>query len=168
MPSPASTYSRRSSRASFSDYDEIQPYNPHQRVLTYPQNKTKDDDFLDALTEIEKRKKMRNKTLLYAGLACVTTVAASNNIYQSTKAHMGRHYEMKRGTMDAEAARKARRKGLKMDLLSLGVGAICINNAFKGWGRYEGLKKEEKKTDAEWKKKRRAKREEEDYFESLR
>ena len=75
---------------------------------------------------------------------------------------------MQRGNMDAKAARKARQKGLKMDLLSLGVGAICINNAFKGWGRYEGLKKEEKKTDAEFKKKRRAKREEEEYFESLR
>ncbi|KAF7512273.1 hypothetical protein GJ744_001841 [Endocarpon pusillum] len=168
LPSPASTYSGRSSRASFSDYDEIQLYNPHQRALTFPQNKTKDDDFLDAFAEIEKRRKMRNKTLLYAGLACVTTVAASNNIYQSTKAHMSRRHEMQRGTMDAEAARKARRKGLKTDLLSLGVGAICINNAVKGWGRYEGLKKEEKKTDAELKKKRRAKREEEEYFESLR
>jgi hypothetical protein len=166
--SPASTLSRQSSRASFSDYDDVHAYNSHQRPLTFPPKNTKDDDYFDIVAETEKRRKKRNKTLLYAGLACVTTVAASNNIYQSTKAHMGRRYEMQRGEMDVDEATKFRKKGLMIDLFSAGVGAICVNNAFKGWKKYEALKKEEKEADAILKKKRRVRTEEEEYFSSMR
>ncbi len=80
---------------------------------------------------------------------------------------MSRRHEMQQGNMDEEAARKARKKGLKMDLLSLGVAGICINNAIKGWGRYETMKKEEKKANTELNTKRRA-RKEEQYFDSMR
>ena len=151
-----SALSRTSSRDSFSDYDDVRAYNSHQRALTLPPKIINDDHF-DLVAGMEKRKKMRNKTLLYAGLACVTTVAASNNIYQSTKAHMGRRYEMRRGEMDVNEATELRKKGFMTDLFSVGVGAICVNNAFKGWQRYEALKKEEKQADAMLKKKRRKK-----------
>jgi len=167
--SPASTLSRKSSRVSFSDYDHVHAYNSHQRASTFPQNNIKDDDYFDIVAETEKRKKKRNKTLLYAGLACVTTVAASNNIYQSTKAHMGRRHEMQRGEIDVNKARNFRKKGLMMDLFSAGVGAICVNNAFKGWKSYEALKKEDKKADAMLKKRRRRlRKEEEEYYSSMR
>jgi hypothetical protein len=175
--SPASTtLSRKSSRVSFSDYDDIHAYNPHQRALTYPQKYTTKDptdhDHFDIATETAKRKKARNKTLLYAGLACITTVAASNNIYQSTKAHMGRRYEIQKGEMDLHEATRFRKKGLVMDLFSAGVGAICINNTFKGWQRYEALKQEEKKAEALLRRKARDRRKEEEaeegYFEAVR
>ena len=120
------------------------------------------------MAETEKCRKKRNKALLYAGLACITTVGASNNIYQSTKAHMGRRYEMQSGKMDVDEATKFRKKGLMTDLLSAGVGAICVNNAFKGWKRYEALKKEQKEADAMLKKKRRVRKEEDGYFSSMR
>jgi hypothetical protein len=136
--------------------------------LTFPQNNNKDDHYFDIVAGSEKRKKQRHKTLLYAGLACVTTVAASNNIYQSTKAHMGRRYEIQRGEMDVDEATKFRKKGFMLDLFSAGVGAVCVNNAFKGWQKYEALKKEEKKADAMLKEKRRVRKEEEEYFSSMR
>lgn len=168
LRSPASTLSRTSSRVSFHDYDDVDAYNSHQRALTFPQHSNQNDDHFDIVAATEKRKKMRNKTLLYAGLACVTTVAASNNIYQSTKAHMGRRYEIQRGEMDVDQATKLRKKGFMTDLFSAGVGAVCVNNAFNGWKKYEALKKEEKKEDEMLKKKRRARKEEEEYFSSMR
>lgn len=166
--SPASTLSRKSSRVSFSDYDDAHAYNSHQRALTFPQHNTRDDDYFDIRAETEKRKNIRKKAFLYAGLACVTTVAASNNIYQSTKAHMGRRHERQQWEPDDDEATKLRKKGFMTDLFSLGVGAICVNNALNGWKRYEALKMEEKKADARLKKERRARREEEEYFLSMR
>lgn len=81
---------------------------------------------------------------------------------------MGRQYEMKGGKMEVDQATKFRKKGLMMDLFSVGIGAICINNTFNGWTKYEAMKKEERKADAILKEKRRIRKEEEEYFLSMR
>ena len=49
-----------------------------------------DESNSDIVEESEKRRQMPNKMLLYAGLAGITTIAASDNIYQSTKASIAR------------------------------------------------------------------------------
>lgn len=81
---------------------------------------------------------------------------------------MGRRYETQQREMDVDQATKVKKKGLMMDLFSVGVGAICVNNTLNGWKKYEVLKKEEKKADAVLKEKRRVRREEEEYFSSMR
>lgn len=68
---------------------------------------------------------------------------------------MGRHYEKQGKEMDADEATKSRETGFMMDLFSAGVGAVCVNNAVKGWKKYEALKKEEREADAMLKKRRR-------------
>lgn len=77
--------------------------------------------------------------MLVTGMAVVTSVAAANNIYQNKKAYEARKEAVKRGGMSKEEAMMARRKGLMADLMALGVGAVCLNNARKGWQRVKGL-----------------------------
>ena len=85
--------------------------------------------------------------MLVTGMAVVTSVAAANNLYQSKKAYEARRQavragkEGKKGGMSREEAMIARRKGLMADLVALGVGAVCLNNARKGWMRVKGLDK---------------------------
>lgn len=87
--------------------------------------------------EEEKVKKLRNKKFLYTGLAGITTIAAANNIYQSTKAHEARRkakYENKDFSAKAMAeSRKERNKAVMLDIFSVGVAAVCVNNAVNGW-----------------------------------
>ncbi|MCJ1478082.1 hypothetical protein MMC13_006757 [Lambiella insularis] len=87
--------------------------------------------------EEEKAKKLRNKKLLYTGLAGITTIAAANNIYQSTKAHEARRKAKAENRDFSDAAladaRKQRNKAVMLDLFSVGVAAVCVNNAVNGW-----------------------------------
>ena len=78
------------------------------------------------------------KQILYTGLACVATIAAANNIYQSTKAHYTRQKELEEGEISREEAEKMKARARKMDLISLGVAAVGAYNVRNGWKRAEG------------------------------
>lgn len=103
-----------------------------------------DTDSDSALSSDEEQKKLqtRKKTLLAACLATVTTVAAGNNIYQSTKAHQIRNKQMQDGKLSDYEMEELKRKGRKMDFISLGIGAVCLYNVRNGWKKMEMQQKE--------------------------
>lgn len=78
------------------------------------------------------------KQILYTGLACVATLAAANNIYQSAKAHHTRQKELEDGEITSAEAQKLKKQARKMDLISLGVAAVGAYNVRNGWKRAEG------------------------------
>lgn len=89
------------------------------------------------------------KQLLYTGLACVATIAAANNIYQSAKAHHTRQKELEEGEISSAEAQKQKMQARKMDLISLGVAAVGAYNVRNGWKRAEGHWKAHKEMQAE-------------------
>ena len=91
-------------------------------------------------SDAEELRKRRNEKLLAASMACITTVAAANNIYQSTKAHETRRKDVREGKLSVEEAYQKRRKHAMLDLFSIGVAAVGINNARIGWKRLENCK----------------------------
>ena len=100
------------------------------------------DSDSDSSSDDDSRKKSppkpAPKQLLYTGLACVATVAAANNIYQSAKAHHTRQKELEEGEISSAEAQKLKMQARKMDLISLGVAAVGAYNVRNGWRRAEG------------------------------
>ncbi|MCJ1282223.1 hypothetical protein MMC26_001546 [Xylographa opegraphella] len=96
-----------------------------------------DSDVPMSETEADEQKKLRNKKYIYTGLAGITTIAAANNIYQSTKAHETRRKSHREtwssDPADIAEARSKRNKAILMDIFSVGVAAVCVNNAVNGW-----------------------------------
>ncbi|KAI4172231.1 MAG: hypothetical protein LQ343_003666 [Gyalolechia ehrenbergii] len=105
--------------------------------------------------EERERSKARNKTLLAACLATITTVAAGNNIYQSTKAHQARKDQIGDGQMSRHEERGMKKKGMKLDFMSLGVAAVCLNNAKNGWKKLENQRAEARQLEQMQEKKKR-------------
>lgn len=89
------------------------------------------------------------KQILYTGLACIASIAAANNIYQSAKAHYAREKELKAGEITPAEAEKLKIEARKMDLISLGVAAVGAYNVRNGWRRAEGHWKAHKELQAE-------------------
>ena len=84
--------------------------------------------------EDEERKKQRKK-LIYTGLAVMSTVVAGNNIYQATKAHQLRKKELSEGEMCTAEAKRLRQQAVLLDVFSLGVAGVVLNNVRMGWKR---------------------------------
>ncbi|KAL8930170.1 MAG: hypothetical protein Q9208_000787 [Pyrenodesmia sp. 3 TL-2023] len=126
----------------------------HRRSYDDSDSDSDTDSIISSDAEQE-RSKARNKTLLAACLATVTTIAAGNNIYRSSRAHAARKKQLQDGELSAREARELKKKGAKMDLISLGVAAVCLNNAKNGWKRLEGLQGEERKIQEEHRKEKR-------------
>ncbi|KAL8691138.1 MAG: hypothetical protein Q9218_003571 [Villophora microphyllina] len=95
--------------------------------------------------EKHQRSKFHKKTLVAAGLATLTTVAAGNNIYQSTKAHRARRARLQEGGLSKKEVQELQNKGRKMDLISVGVAAVCLYNVKNGWKRWEAQQEERRK-----------------------
>ena len=91
--------------------------------------------------EAKQKRQRRKNILLTAGLACVTTVAASNGLYQTTKAYHIRKNAVKQGEMCSHEEQKLRNKALAMDLFSVAVLGISANNVRLGWQRHQTAKK---------------------------
>lgn len=100
-----------------------------------------DSDY-DSAEEAEKLAKHKNSKLLYTGLACVTTVAAANSIYQNTKAHHARRKEFREGEKCNAEVQRLKDKALLMDIFTVGVVAVGLNNARMGWKSVEAINKE--------------------------
>lgn len=93
-------------------------------------------------SEEAKQKKQRRKNIaLTAGLACVTSVAAANGLYQTTKAYHARKNAVNQGEMCSHEEQKLRNKALAMDIFSVAVLGISANNVRLGWGRHQAAKK---------------------------
>ena len=116
-------------------------------VISHP---VQEDPEFTATDEADRAKKVRNKQLLYGGLAAITTIAATNNIYQSSKGHKERRLAVRNGDMTESEARSAKKKSIVMDLVSVGVGAICVNNAVNGWKKSKSLNADEEIRKHQW------------------
>lgn len=99
------------------------------------------DEHYDSATEHKERLKRRKDNLLTAGLATITTVAAGNGIYQNTKLYHARKNAMQDGEMCSHELEKLKTKATLMNLFSVGVVAIGLNNVRLGWMRHENTKK---------------------------
>ncbi|KAL8725388.1 MAG: hypothetical protein Q9181_006439 [Wetmoreana brouardii] len=115
-----------------------------------------DTDSDSSSDEEQQRSKFRKKTLLAAGLATVTTVAAGNNIYQSTKAHQARRSRLCEERLSEKEAQELQKKGRKMDLISVGVAAVCLYNVRSGWKRWESQREEARKAQDQNDKRRKS------------
>ncbi|KAL8936990.1 MAG: hypothetical protein Q9216_004646 [Gyalolechia sp. 2 TL-2023] len=131
------------------------PRRHHHRKYYDDSDGDSDTDSILSSDEERERSKVRNKTLLAACLATVTTVAAGNNIYQSAKAHQERKNQLEDGKMSRHEERDMKKKGVKLDLMSLGVAAVCLNNAKNGWKRLESQRAEARKVERKQEKERR-------------
>lgn len=85
-------------------------------------------------TDIEnKRKHMRGKELLTAGLATIATIHAAHGVYSSMEAHEKRHRLVAEGEMSPEQARKKQTKAWVQDAAAVGIAALGIKGAFSEW-----------------------------------
>lgn len=126
------------------------------RHRKYDDSSDSDTDSIISSEEERQRSKARKQTLLAACLATVTSIAAGNNIYQSTKAHAARKKQLQGGKLSDHEAAELKRKGRKMDLISLGVAAVCLNNAKNGWKRMEAQQEQARTTRSKYKKQRKS------------
>jgi hypothetical protein len=96
----------------------------------------RDDDLSDSssTTDMEnKRKRMRGKEFLTAGLASIATIHAAHGIYSSMEAHEKRHRLVAEGEMTPEEARKKQTKAWVQDAAAVGIAALGIKGAFSEW-----------------------------------
>lgn len=130
---------------------------PHRRNRDrkYDSSSDSDADSIISSDEERQRSKARKQTLLAACLATVTSIAAGNNIYQSTKAHAARKKQLEDGKLSEYEAAELKRKGRKMDLISLGVAAVCLNNTKNGWRTMERQQEQARTTRNKYEKERR-------------
>jgi hypothetical protein len=85
-------------------------------------------------TDMEKKRKhMRGKELLTAGLATIATIHAAHGVYSSMEAHEKRHKMVAEGEMTPEEARKKQTKAWVQDAAAVGIAALGIKGAFSEW-----------------------------------
>ncbi|KAF2842555.1 hypothetical protein M501DRAFT_926913 [Patellaria atrata CBS 101060] len=88
----------------------------------------------ESTTDIEmRRRKMRGKELLTAGLATVATVHAAHGVYGSMVASEKRRKLLSEGEISPEEARKAKTKNMLQDAAAIGIAALGIKSAFGEW-----------------------------------
>ena len=80
-----------------------------------------------------KRKRMRGKELLTAGLATIATIHAAHGVYSSMEAHETRHKQVAEGEITPEEARKKQTKAWVQDAAAVGIAALGIKGAFSEW-----------------------------------
>ena len=128
-----------------------------------PSNSTSEDQYQDQelsfqqQVEEEERisKKLRNKELLAAAFATITSVAAVTSIYQSLEDQQKRRKLLRCGEMTREEARKQKNKAILYDLVNVGSAAVGVNSAVNGWKRMQAQKAETQKAHDEFEEKRR-------------
>lgn len=93
-----------------------------------------DSSSSSSLEDVEKkRKRMRGKELITAGLATVATIHAAHGVYSSMEAHEKRHKLVAEGEMSPEEARKKQTKAWVQDAAAVGIAALGIKGAFSEW-----------------------------------
>lgn len=99
-------------------------------------NGSRDESSSDesSTTDMENRRKhMRGKELLTAGLATIATIHAAHGVYSSMEAHEKRHRLVAEGEMSPEEARKKQTKAWVQDAAAVGIAALGIKGAFSEW-----------------------------------
>jgi len=88
----------------------------------------------ESTTDMEnRRKKLRGKELITAGLATVATIHAAHGVYSSMVASEKRRRLVGEGEMSPEEARKRKSKNMLQDAAAVGIAALGIKSAFSEW-----------------------------------
>ncbi|KAF2189659.1 hypothetical protein K469DRAFT_683072 [Zopfia rhizophila CBS 207.26] len=120
---------------SMDDYQEAPRANTERSLTTTTTRKKRDSSTdSESTTDMEmKRKKMRGKELLTAGLATVATIHAAHGVYSSMVASEKRRRLVSEGEMSPEEARKRKSKNMLQDAAAVGIAALGIKSAFSEW-----------------------------------
>ena len=115
------------------NYDD-DPNNPLRGTRTGEGGRSSSKSSSSSDTDLEnRRKKLRGKELLTAGLASIATIHAGHGVYQSMKASQNRHKLVAEGEMSPEEARKKRSKAWLQDAAAVGIAALGIKGAYSEW-----------------------------------
>jgi hypothetical protein len=104
----------------------------------------------------ERRKKLRGKELLTAGLATVATIHAAHGVYSSMVASEGRRKLVSEGEMSPEEARKRKSKNMLQDAAAVGIAALGIKSAYSEWKEMNEQRHSVKELEARRRKRRKA------------
>ncbi|KAF2770989.1 hypothetical protein EJ03DRAFT_51836 [Teratosphaeria nubilosa] len=96
-------------------------------------NRSQSSDSSSTTDMEQKRKHMRGKELLTAGLATIATIHAAHGVYSSMEAHEKRHKLVAEGRLSPEDARKKQTKAWVQDAAAVGIAALGIKGAFSEW-----------------------------------
>ncbi|EMD91384.1 hypothetical protein COCC4DRAFT_69464 [Bipolaris maydis ATCC 48331] len=103
----------------------------------------------------EKRKKLRGKELLTAGLATVATIHAAHGVYSSMVASENRRKLVSEGEMSPEEARKRKSKNMLQDAAAVGIAALGIKSAYSEWKEMNEQRHSVKELEARRRKRRK-------------
>lgn len=104
----------------------------------------------------QKRKKMRGKELLTAGLATVATIHAAHGVYSSMVASEKRRKLVAEGEISPEEARKRKSKNMLQDAAAVGIAALGIKSAFSEWKEMNEQRHSVKELEQRRRKRRKA------------
>jgi hypothetical protein len=104
----------------------------------------------------ERRKKLRGKELLTAGLATVATIHAAHGVYSSMVASENRRKLVGEGEMSPEEARKRKSKNMLQDAAAVGIAALGIKSAYSEWKEMNEQRHSVKELEARRRKRRKA------------
>ena len=85
--------------------------------------------------ERHKKKELRNKTILAAGLSCITTIAVGNSLYQAKKQHHLRRDAIEGGPMCTSEANRLQQEHSKRNLMTAGLVVVACYNMRNAWRR---------------------------------
>lgn len=110
----------------------------------------------DSTTDMEeKRKKLRGKELLTAGLATVATIHAAHGVYSSMVASEKRRKLVSEGEMSPEESRKRKSKNMLQDAAAVGIAALGIKSAYSEWKEMNEQRHSVKELEARRRKRRK-------------
>jgi len=104
----------------------------------------------------ERRKKLRGKELLTAGLATVATIHAAHGVYSSMVASENRRKLVSEGEMTPEESRKRKSKNMLQDAAAVGIAALGIKSAYSEWKEMNEQRHSVKELEARRRKRRKA------------
>ncbi|KAH8731170.1 hypothetical protein GQ44DRAFT_767725 [Phaeosphaeriaceae sp. PMI808] len=104
----------------------------------------------------ERRKKLRGKELLTAGLATVATIHAAHGVYSSMVASEKRRKLVSEGEMSPEESRKRKSKNMLQDAAAVGIAALGIKSAYSEWKDMNEQHHSVKELEARRRKRRKA------------
>ena len=114
-------------------------------ITSSSEDQSQNQEDLSFSEEERTRKKLRNKEILAATFATITSVAAVTSIYQSLDDQQKRREKLRRGELTPEEARKQKNKSIMFDLVNVGSAALGVNSAVNGWKRMQAQKLETQK-----------------------
>ncbi|ORY13462.1 hypothetical protein BCR34DRAFT_263142 [Clohesyomyces aquaticus] len=111
----------------------------------------------ESTTDMEKKRRhLKGKELLTAGLATVATIHAAHGVYSSMVSSENRRKLVAEGEMSPEEARKAKSKNMLQDAAAVGIAALGIKGAFSEWKEMNEQRHNVKELEMRRKKRRKA------------